>query len=185
MKLCRYQYDDEGRRKWQDPEAILVDIGLKPGETFIDVGCGEGFFAIPAARLVGKSGKVYGLDTDEESIKILRENAKKEKLENLKSKVGAAEDTILCERCADIVFFGLDFHDFNDPEKVLMNAKKMLKPKGKLVDLDWKKESMNKEPLLQTRFSKKEAIRRIESAGFKIESVKDVGPCLYLIIAKL
>jgi ubiquinone/menaquinone biosynthesis C-methylase UbiE len=35
---------------------------VKPGMTFVDLGCGNGFFALPSARLVGPEGKVYGLD---------------------------------------------------------------------------------------------------------------------------
>jgi FkbM family methyltransferase len=85
---------------------------LKLGSTFIDVGCGYGFFALPAARLVGEKGRVYGLDVDAEAIEKLREAATKENLENLALKVGNAEETILCERCADVVFFGIVLHDF-------------------------------------------------------------------------
>ena len=50
--------DDHERRKWQNPEAILSSIGLRPGFTLIDIGCGSGFFALPAAKIVGKKGKV-------------------------------------------------------------------------------------------------------------------------------
>lgn len=185
LKHYRCPQVDEERREWQDPNAILLGIGLKKGKTFVDVGCGEGFFAIPAARLVGESGKVYGLDIDEEAIDILRENAKKEKLGNLKLKVGAAEDTILCKGCADVVFFGIDLHDFNNPEKVLLNARRMLRPSGRLVDVDWKKEPMGIGPPLKIRFSKDEAVRRIEQAGFRTVVVKDAGPYFYLIIAKI
>lgn len=56
--------DDPERRKWQDPLAILSYIGLKTGQTFVDIGCGGGFFALPAARVVGESGRVYGIDAD-------------------------------------------------------------------------------------------------------------------------
>jgi len=75
--------DEAERKKWQNPEKILPDIGLKRGSTFVDVGCGEGFFTLPAARIVGKSGVVYGLDIDGEAIQILKEKAKREELDNL------------------------------------------------------------------------------------------------------
>lgn len=178
-------YDDEKERtKWQNPEAILADIGLKPGLTFIDVGCGEGFFALPAARIVGKKGKVCGVDIYKEAVDQLKEKAMKEGLRNLNLTIGAAEDTILCEGCADIVFFGIDLHDFRDPTKVLMNAKRMLKPTGRLVDLDWKKQPMEIGPPLHIRFSQEEAVKRIEAAGFRIETAKEAGPYHYLVIAR-
>jgi ubiquinone/menaquinone biosynthesis C-methylase UbiE len=180
-----FYHDEETRRKWQNPEAILADIGLKPGFTFIDVGCGEGFFAIPAAKIVGKKGRVYGIDTYNEAIEHLMMKAANEDLNNLETKVGAAEETVVCRACADIIFFGIDFHDFRESAKVLANAKQMLKPTGRLIDLDWKKKQMEIGPPLQIRFSEEEAMSRIKEAGFEIESVKDVSSYHYLIIAKL
>lgn len=175
---------EQERRKWQNPEAILVDVGLKNGLTFIDMGCGDGFFALPAAKLVGKKGKVYGLDINAEAIRRLKKKSLEEGLRNMHLKVGAAEETVFCETCADIVFFGIVLHDFRDPANVLVNAKTMLKPAGRLIDLDWKKASMESGPPLRTRFSEKKAANIIQKAGFKIETVKETGPYHYMIIAK-
>ena len=94
------EYEAE-RRKWQDPEAILEEIGLHAGMTFIDVGCGSGFFALPAARMVGKTGKVYGIDISSSAIDTLRERAAQEGLTNVNLIVGKAEETVICQKCAD------------------------------------------------------------------------------------
>src|SRR4030042_2037866 len=174
---------DEARRKWQDPEAILAGIGLGPGQTFVDVGCGGGFFALPAARVVGKNGKVYGIDTSARSIAGLKELAEREGLGNLELTAGRAEDTVACAHCADILFFGIALHDFQDPARVLDNARRMVKPGGKLVNLDWKKEAMPLGPPVSIRFSPEKASGFIESAGFTVETVSDSGKFHYLIIA--
>lgn len=176
--------DESERRKWQNPENILPSIGLKRGSTFIDVGCGEGFFTVPAARIVGKSGVVYGLDVDEEAIQTLREKTKREELDNLVVVVGDAERTILCESCADIVFFANVLHDFNDPLKVLRNSKRMLKQNGLLVDLDWKKKETEFGPPLNIRFNEAHARELIEKAGFRIEAIQEAGPFHYIVTAK-
>ena len=175
---------DEERRKWRNPEVILSHVGLRAGHTFIDLGCGDGFFAIPAASLVGDTGKVYCVDTDVEAVGRLREKATKVGLKNLNLTVGRAEDVIVCQECADIVFFGTVLHDFADPSEVLMNAKEMLKPNGRLIDLDWKKESMKWGPPLQIRFSEEHASHLIEAAGFKTEAAEPAGPFHYLIVAR-
>jgi len=183
LHVHRFLDDEKERRKWQNPEAILVDIGVKAGLTFVDVGCGQGFFTLPAARLVGNEGRVYGLDADSEAIRRLNEKAAKEKLKNFKLEVGMAEETVFCDSCADIVFFGIVLHDFEDPNKVLSNAKKMLKPNGRLVDLDWKKEPMQLGPPLQIRFNEKKASDLIEAAGFSIDEIKKEGLYHYMIVA--
>jgi len=180
----RWSNDETERRRWQNPEATLVDIGLKPALTFMDIGCGDGFFAVPAARLVGDKGRVYGLDIDAEALDRLNQKAEKEGLRNLNLKVGEAEETVLCEACADMVFFGINLHDFRNPSKVLMNAKRMLKPTGRLIDLDWKREPMKIGPPLQRRFSDKKAASLIKKAGFMINAVKEAGPYHYLIVAR-
>jgi ubiquinone/menaquinone biosynthesis C-methylase UbiE len=179
----RFYGDETERRKWQNPEALLAVIGLKAGLTFIDVGCGEGFFAIPAAKIVGRKGRVYALDLDEDAITELKKKTAREGLKNLDAVVGGAEDTVFCKACADIVFFGIVLHDFSMPAKVLGNAKTMLKPAGRLVDLDWKKELTGFGPPLEIRFSEEQASNLIREAGFKVEQAERAGPFHYIIIA--
>ena len=179
-----HPFDDPARRKWQNPEAILTGIGLKPGMSLVDVGCGAGFFAIPAARIVGPKGKVYGVDGNPSAISALQEQAEKEGLKNLFLTAGAAEDIVVCEHGADFVFFGISLHDFQDPSKALSNARRMIKPAGKLIDLDWKKEGIPFGPPSHIKFDEAKASQLIEAAGFKVESVKDSPPYHYLITAE-
>jgi ubiquinone/menaquinone biosynthesis C-methylase UbiE len=179
----RFMADDPERKRWQDPEQILSSIGLRDGMVFVDLGCGEGYFAIPAARRVRNYGKVYAVDINAGSIEMLRTQVEKEGLKNLLSQVGEAEKTRFCEGCADIVFFGIDLHDFRDPVAVLENAKQMLGPQGRLVDLDWKDQPMEMGPPLEKRFSIRKARHLIESAGLRIQDIQEAGPYHYLIIA--
>jgi ubiquinone/menaquinone biosynthesis C-methylase UbiE len=182
MHRCGQHMDESKRRQIMNPEAILIDIGLKPGLTFIDVGCGDGFFALPAAHIVGSEGRVYGVDIDREQINELRKKAASEDLTNVELKAGKAEEIIFCHDCADIVFFGNVLHDFQEPVSVLNNARKMIKDVGKLVNLDWKKIATTYGPPHSIRFDEVTATRLIESCGFKMEAIKDLGPYHYLII---
>jgi len=185
MAHKQFPANDTERRKWQDPEKILSEIGLAPGMTFVDLGCGDGYFALPAARIVGLKGKVIATDIDEGAIGRLRQHAAEEGLGQLSAEVRAAEDTIACEGCADFVFFGINLHDFADPAQVIRNAKRMLRQSGKLVDLDWKAQPMSIGPPLEKRFSVAKAQELIESAGFHIILVAEAGPYHYIIIAGL
>ena len=181
----KFYADEAERRKWQNSDSILTLIGLKVGYTFVDVGCGDGFFTIPASKIVGKNGRVFALDSDQEAIASLKKKALMKNLSNIEARVGAAEDTVFCEACADMVFYSIVLHDFGDPVKVLVNARKMLKPDGRLVDLDWKKQQMEFGPPLSIRLSEEQATGLIERAGFRIGQRKEASEFLYLIVAKL
>jgi ubiquinone/menaquinone biosynthesis C-methylase UbiE len=175
--------DDPERREWQNPEEILGSVGLVPGMVFVDPGCGDGFFSLPAARIVGPEGKVFAVDIDAGAVGRLRKRASDEGLAWLVAEAASAEETIACEGCADIVFFGIDLHDFADPAKVIRNAKIMLRPSGKLVDLDWTDRPTPFGPPPSIRFSIAKARQMIEGAGFAVRSSADAGPYHYLIIA--
>jgi ubiquinone/menaquinone biosynthesis C-methylase UbiE len=152
--------------------------------TFMDIGCGYGFFAILAAQIVNESGKVYAVDIDSSSINQLKHDALKKGLKNIHTEVGAAEGKIFCRECADIVFYNTVLHDFRDPAKVLRNAKIMLKPTGKMVNIDWKKKPTAFGPSLQIRLSEEQTVNLITQAGFTIASVKDVESDFYIVTAK-
>ncbi len=170
------------RRSWYNPEAALSD--LKEGMTFVDVGCGDGFFTFLAAKKIGADGRAYAVDVDGAAIESLQNQADALKLTNIVAAIGRAEDTVFCHGCADMVFFSMDLHDFEDPVQALKNAHEMLKPSGQLVDLDWKKQDMPMGPPTRIRFSQEEVAELLAATGFLVESNTDAGPYHYLIKAK-
>lgn len=179
------EHDPRERLTWQDPEEVFGSIDIKEGETFVDIGCGDGFFALPASKKVGQAGVVYGIDIDEGKLTRLAAQAREQGLTNIRLIKGEAEETVPCQRCADIVFFGICLHDFADPATVLQNARLMLKPGGILVDLDWKKEEMPIGPPLRIRFSEEDAAALITGAGFSVTKIVPSGSYCYLLTAAL
>jgi ubiquinone/menaquinone biosynthesis C-methylase UbiE len=179
-----FSLDEATRRTWYNPEVILKDAGLRAGMVFMDVGCGEGFFALLAAKTVGESGIVYAVDVDAEAIERLKAKAETQHLTNIRATVGLAEETVFCTACADVVFYSMVLHDFKDPAKVLQNAKKMLKPTGKLVNLDWKKMQVPFGPPFKIRFSEQDAMGMLKISSFSVTDVKDAGPYHYVVTAK-
>jgi len=175
--------DEAARRRRQHPESILKEIGIRPGSTFIDVGCGDGFFALPAARMVGPRGRVCGIDIDAEALDLLGERAFREGLDNIVLHHGMAEEIVLCDSCADIVFFGIDLHDFIDPVRVLRNAERMAAPDGVIVDLDWKKEPLPLGPPVGKKFSPEHAAALMAEAGLEVRTVAESEPYHYVITA--
>ena len=183
MQQRRPPVDESARRLWQNPEPILRGIGLAAGATFIDVGCGDGFFTLPAARMVGPHGRVCGIDIDAGALDRLGERARSEGFEKIILRRGRAEEIVLCGGCAEIVFFGIDLHDFDDPVQVLLNAKEMVAPEGVIVDLDWKKEPLPLGPPARMKFTTEHAAALMAEAGLRVTMVAESGPYHYIITA--
>jgi len=179
----QHYHDDSARREWQQPEAILAEIGLGQGMSFVDIGCGEGFFTLPAAGIVGGAGQVHALDANPQAIAILREKIAQAKLTNVNVETGRGETTVLCGECADIVFLGIVLHDFESPDKVLANAYLMTRPGGRLVNLDWKKEALPLGPPEHIKFSPDRAADMIRRAGFRVIETRDSGQYHYVVTA--
>jgi ubiquinone/menaquinone biosynthesis C-methylase UbiE len=85
----------------EDGEIFLKEIGIKEGQTVLDFGCGGGNYTIPAAKLVGKAGKVYAIDKDEEALNNLTQKAESEGLKNIEPiktsgelKIGLEDESI-------------------------------------------------------------------------------------------
>ena len=178
-------YNHAERLLWQDANKILTEIGLQPGSILIDIGAGDGFFSLPAARIVGDSGTIYALDLSDEAVASLKEQAAASGLHNICAMLANAEISVICEQYADIVLLANVLHDFDSPLKVLANARKMLKPGGILADLDWKIEpSQQHGPPLQKRLSQDKATSLFNQAGFEVINNSPSGPFHYLLLAK-
>ena len=113
------------------PKAVLKEVGIKRGFSVLDFGCGPGSHAIAAAEMVGKSGKIYALDTHPLAIqRVERASARKGliQVETIRSD-GA---TGLPDESLDVVLLYDVLHELNPPDGVLVELHRTLKPGGTL-----------------------------------------------------
>ncbi len=173
----RERLHDPERGTWQDPEAILRTLGVGRGMVLADVGCGTGFFALPAAAQVGPGGRVYGVDMQEEMLWSLQDRLQEEGVRNVLP-VLSLEDVIpLPDGSADAALLVNALHELRG-DGALHEVWRILRPGGFLGVVDWKKEPMERGPPLDHRLSLGEARARLEGVGFRLEEV-DVGPYHY------
>jgi ubiquinone/menaquinone biosynthesis C-methylase UbiE len=116
----------------------LLDLAaLKPGDRVLDVATGPGIMARIAARAVGASGQVVGVDIAEQSLEVARRKAAEEGLEQLTFQVEDAENLTLPDGTFDAVFCSMGLMHFPAPEKALAEMRRVLKPGGRLLAAVW------------------------------------------------
>ncbi|MEA1944055.1 MAG: class I SAM-dependent methyltransferase, partial [Euryarchaeota archaeon] len=117
---------------FRNPERLLTAAGLGTGQKVLEVGCGPGFFTIPAAAIVGDEGFIYAVDVHPAAIERVKERIEKKGIANVKPILANASDTGLLDRSIDLAFiFGL-LHVAGGIEDVLSEVHRVLKPEGVL-----------------------------------------------------
>ena len=108
---------------------ILKEADIKPGFHILDYGCGPGSYSIIASELVGAMRKVYALDIHPLAIQTVKNKAEKRGLKNIET---------ICSDCAtglkevsiDVILLYDVFHHFSNPEEILKELYRVLKPSG-------------------------------------------------------
>ncbi|EKK01101.1 Methyltransferase type 11 [Rhodopirellula baltica SH28] len=162
--LVRPERDDE-----EKAGESFDRLGLKPGMTVVDLGCGNGYWTIPMARAVANKapsdssgadasaadsndakvaddesesldGQVLAVDIQREMLQMLQRNAARAKLDNIQPILGAIDDPKLPAGKVDLVLLVDVYHEFSHPESMLWAIRQSLKPDGVIALLEYRAE---------------------------------------------
>lgn len=173
------------RRSYQNPLKISKIIGVRRGMTVVDMGCGPGFFTLPIARLVGRRGLVYAVESNPTMIKHLRTSIRKAGATGARIRVLRSDvsETKIPAASADLVLLARILHDIEDKRAFLREVRRVCKPTGKVVDLDWKKIRMRHGPHFGILLSKRRSSKIFETNGLHVVGSFNPGKYHYGIVA--
>lgn len=125
-------------RLWPAPGESLREVGIRAGETIAEVGSGNGYFALPAARIAAP-GTVYALDIDESLLMELSRLAERQAIGNITTLAGDARTLSqhLPER-VDTVLIANSFHGIDEPDAFVQQAFESLRQGGRFIVVNWR-----------------------------------------------
>jgi ubiquinone/menaquinone biosynthesis C-methylase UbiE len=171
----------DSRQREEDCALLLKSLNVKPGQTVCDMGCGNGFYTLQLARLVGENGRVLAVDIQPEMLHLLDERAKAEQIANVEPILGTPIDPKLPAGSVDLILLVDVYHEFSHPEHMLKAMRRALKPTGRIALAEFRLEDPNVPIKLLHKMSKKQILKEFPPNGFKLVDEFDKLPWQHLM----
>lgn len=169
-----------------DPEEVLNQINLQLGSTVADFGCGSGYFVFPIAKRLKEDGKVYALDVLKDKLEAIESQAKLSGLTNIITKRVNLEKeggSKLEDESLDWVVIKDMLFQNQNKEVILAEAKRVLKPEGRMIVIEWGEENGSVGPEGGLRVAREKLTEMLSGAGLKIVQEISAGNFHYGLIA--
>ncbi len=184
---CETWLERPEREQEENPDGALDALNLKPGMVVADVGAGTGYMSLKMAKRVGPTGKVYAEDVQPQMLQKVRENAGKAKAlnpndANVVTVQGSYTDPMLPKEQMDLILLVDVYHEFSEPQKMLRGIRAALKPDGRLVLLEYRKEDPSIPIRPEHKMTVGEVKTELEAEGFKLTQVIETLPRQHILI---
>jgi len=174
--------DRPEREEEEQPDKALQAIGFRRGMVVADVGAGSGFMSFKMSKLIGPSGKVYAVDIQPEMLEILNKRARENKIANVETILSTDRDPKLPAGALDLILLVDVYHEFSHPQEMLDRMRESLKPNGRLVLLEYRKEDPTVPIRPEHKMSVAEVRAELEPEGFQFDQTIEVLPRQHILI---
>lgn len=176
----RFHLLSEERVAALQPEKLLRELGLGEGMTIADIGCGPGFFTIPAAQIVGPTGMALAADIQGEMLSAVRSRAVEHDLSNVRIIKTNDREIPIPPGICDFALLAFMLHEIEHRASFLHRAARTLKPAGRLIALEWEKIESPVGPPLEDRISPEELLADAQAAGLHVVDERALSETQYL-----
>lgn len=180
----KHKLDNEKRRELLPPDETLIKLGLHEGDVMADIGCGIGYFTIPASKIVGDSGNIFAMDISPEMLQDVGIKIKSTTISNIEIILTEENDLKLEDNKITFAFISAVLHEADEKENFLKEIKRIISPKGKIAIVEWQKINSDFGPPIDHRLDKMDLIKVLDTVGFSNISTIDIGENFYGLIAE-
>jgi cyclopropane fatty-acyl-phospholipid synthase-like methyltransferase len=174
--------DDPARDAYQKPDEVLNALALRPGEVVADIGAGSGYFTVRLARTVGDTGRVYAVDISPDMIRHLNHRLRDSGIRNVVTVLSDPDDPLLPDGSVDRFVIVDTWHHIEDQAKYLALLKRMLKPGGQVVHIDFQKRDLPVGPPAGMKIAREDLVKQMEDAGFRLVAEHTFLPYQYFLV---
>lgn len=161
---------------------IMEKLGIDPEDVIADLGAGNGFFAIPMARYLNNT--VYAVDVEPRMMEALKERAEAERITNICYLQSDLASTAIDDHSVDKVLAAFVMHEMPSIEDTLDEIKRIVKPGGAMLFLEWALVETEKGPPLNERISSEDLAAIFEKKGLAVTTLS-LNPANYAIYATI
>jgi ubiquinone/menaquinone biosynthesis C-methylase UbiE len=147
-----------------------------------DIGAGSGYYSELLSSAVGATGRVYAVDIQPGMIHLIEERMHKRDLRNVTPVLGLATDPKLPDSAIDMALLVDVYHEFADPQAMLRRIRSALRPQGRLILLEFRKEDSAIPIRAEHKMSVEEARIEIEPEGYRLDAVIEDLPWQHVLI---
>ncbi len=174
--------EDPQRDEYQKPSEVVSALDLKEGEVIADVEAGSGYFSLRLASAVGRRGRVYAVDINPDMIRYLNRRIRDLNLSNVVTILADPDDPLLPYGSIDRFFLCDTWHHIENQAAYLSLMKRMLKPGGQVVMIDFQKRDLPVGPPVEMKIAREDLIRQMEASGFPLAKEHTFLPNQYFLV---
>jgi len=162
-----YKLDNPQRRMEMPPLETLELLGLAKGDTVADIGCGIGYFSIPAASIAGDAAIIYALDISQEMLDEVEKKSAELGLPNIRTIKTNEYELKLEDSLVDFIIMCNVLHEVEDKNRMMDEITRILKSGGTFSMIEWEKTEGTSGPPVEDRISFEEAVNILSEKGYK------------------
>lgn len=171
----------DNREQEERCSLMLTNLGVKKGMNICDMGCGNGFYTLQLAKMVGEKGHLYAVDIQPEMLKFLNDRADKQGVTNISPILGTFTNPRLPNGKIDLILCVDVYHEFSHPEQMLAAMRASLSPEGLIALVEYRAED-DKVPIKpEHKMTKAQIMKEFPANGFKLAKEFDGLPWQHLM----
>jgi ubiquinone/menaquinone biosynthesis C-methylase UbiE len=174
--------DRPERIEEEDPDRALDVLKIPKGAVVADVGAGSGYMTVKLSKKVGPTGQVYANDIQPEMLRLLGLRLKAQRITNVTLVPGDVDNPHLPDSTLDLELLVDVYHEFSAPQTMLRHLRESLKPSGRLVLLEYRKEDPTIPIRPEHKMTVAEAKLEVEAEGYSLSKVDESLPRQHILV---